>query len=45
VSDAIETLQSEEGRKTLEELTSLGARLVTTEQALSALDRATTNFA
>ena len=45
VSDAIETLQAEDGRKTLEELTSLGARLVTTEQALSALDRATTNFA
>src|SRR6266404_2966762 len=45
VSDAIETLQAEDGRKTLEELTSLGARLVTTEQALSALDRTTTNFA
>jgi len=45
VSDAIETLEGEDGRKTLEELTSLGARLVTTEQALAALDRATTNFA
>src|SRR6267378_3039915 len=45
VSDAIETLQAEDSRKTLEKLTSLGARLVTTEQALSALDRATTNFA
>jgi len=45
VSDAIETLQAEDGRNTIEELTSLGARLVTTEQALAALDRATINFA
>src|SRR5882672_1934670 len=45
VSDAIETLRAEDGRKTLEELTALGAWLVTTEQALSALDRATTHSA
>src|SRR6266481_5082980 len=43
VSDAIETLQAEDGRKTLEELTSLGARLVTTEQALAALEQTTTH--
>src|SRR6266403_896448 len=45
VSDAIETLQAEDGRKTLEELTSLGARLVTTEQALAALEQTTTHSA
>jgi nicotinamidase/pyrazinamidase len=39
VSDAIETLKPEDGKKTIEELTSLGARLVTTEQALAALDQ------
>jgi nicotinamidase/pyrazinamidase len=37
VRDAIETLKAEDGRKTLEELISLGARLVTTDQALAAL--------
>ena len=45
VSDAIETLEGEDGRKTLEELTSLGARLVTTEQALAALEQTTTHSA
>jgi nicotinamidase/pyrazinamidase len=45
VSDAIETLQAEDSRKTLEELTSLGARLVTTEQALAALEQTTTHSA
>jgi len=40
VSDAIETLNAQDGRKTIEELTSLGARLVTTEEALAALEEA-----
>jgi nicotinamidase/pyrazinamidase len=35
VRDAIETLNPEEGRKTLDELQSLGARLITTDQALA----------
>jgi nicotinamidase/pyrazinamidase len=39
VRDAIETLNPEYGGKTIEELTSLGARLVTTDQALSALEQ------
>jgi nicotinamidase/pyrazinamidase len=39
VSDAVETLKPEDGRKTIEELTALGARLVTTDQALAALDQ------
>ncbi|MBZ5659908.1 MAG: cysteine hydrolase [Acidobacteriia bacterium] len=39
VSDAIETLKPEEGAKTIAELTALGARLVTTDQALAALDQ------
>jgi nicotinamidase-related amidase len=34
VSDAIETLNPEESRKTLRELQALGARLVTTDQVL-----------
>jgi len=38
VRDAIETLKAEDGRKAIEELTSLGARLVTTDQALVSLD-------
>ena len=37
VQDAIETLQPEEGKRTLAELAQLGATLTTTEQALSAL--------
>jgi nicotinamidase/pyrazinamidase len=37
VQDAIATLKPEDGAKTIEELTSLGGRLVTTGQALSAL--------
>ena len=37
VRDAIETLKPEDGQKTIEELTRLGARLITTDQALSAL--------
>jgi nicotinamidase/pyrazinamidase len=45
VGDAIETLNAEDGRKTIEELTSLGARLVTTGQALAALEQTTTQSA
>ncbi len=37
VQDAIETLQPNEGKKTIAELGRLGARLITTDQALSAL--------
>jgi nicotinamidase/pyrazinamidase len=37
VQDAIETLKPEDGQKTTAELESLGARLTTTHQALSAL--------
>jgi nicotinamidase-related amidase len=37
VQDAIETLKPEDGKKTIAELERLGARLTTTEQALSAL--------
>jgi nicotinamidase/pyrazinamidase len=40
VEDAIETMNAEEGRKTLSELQSLGARLISTDQALSRLTRA-----
>jgi len=35
VEDAIETLKTEEGQRTLDELQTLGAKLITTEQALS----------
>ena len=37
VQDAIETLKQEDGRKTIAELERLGARMTTTDQALSAL--------
>ena len=37
VQDAIETLKSEDGQKTIAELKGLGARITTTDQALSAL--------
>ena len=37
VRDAIETLKPEDGRRSLEELQSLGARLITTEEALAAI--------
>jgi nicotinamidase/pyrazinamidase len=37
VQDAIETLKSEDGQKTIAELKGLGARITTAEQALSAL--------
>ncbi len=45
VRDAIETLNAEDGRKTIGELTALGARVVTTEQALAALERTATRSA
>jgi len=35
VTDAIETLDANEGRRTLDELTSRGARLITTDEALA----------
>jgi nicotinamidase/pyrazinamidase len=37
VSDAIETLDLEQGRRTIAELQGLGARLISTQQALSRL--------
>jgi nicotinamidase/pyrazinamidase len=40
VRDAIETLNSEDGNRTVAELQALGATLVTTEQALAWLDSA-----
>lgn len=39
VQDAIETLKREDGEKTVAELQRLGARFITTEQALNALGR------
>ncbi|HUJ32913.1 MAG TPA: cysteine hydrolase [Candidatus Acidoferrum sp.] len=40
VKDAIETLNPVQGRQAIEELQSLGARLVTTDQALAAVESA-----
>jgi nicotinamidase/pyrazinamidase len=37
--DAIETLKAEDGQETIDELTSLGVQLITTEEALAGLDR------
>jgi nicotinamidase/pyrazinamidase len=45
VRDAIETLKAEDGAKAIEELKSLGARLVTTDQALAALDESRSHSA
>jgi nicotinamidase/pyrazinamidase len=45
VRDAIETLNVEDGRRTIEELTLLGARLITTEEALAALEKTATHSA
>lgn len=39
IEDAIETLNPEEGRRTLAELKNLGASLISTEQALKRLER------
>ncbi len=38
VQDAIETLNSEDGKRTVAELEALGARFITTDQALTLLD-------
>ena len=38
VTDAIETLKAEDGEKALEELTALGAKSISTDQALKLLD-------
>jgi nicotinamidase/pyrazinamidase len=38
VKDAIETLKEEEGRRTLAELKALGARLITTDEAIAAVN-------
>lgn len=40
VTDAIETLKPEDGRRTLDELTALGAHLTTTREVLALLDKA-----
>jgi nicotinamidase/pyrazinamidase len=42
VGDAVETLNAEDGRKTIEELTSRGTRVITTEQAIAALEQTAT---
>ena len=39
VEDSIETLKPEDGKKTIAELEQLGARMITTDQALGALGR------
>jgi len=39
VTDAIETLKKEDGQRTLEELKRMGARLITTEEALRMVER------
>jgi nicotinamidase/pyrazinamidase len=39
VTDAIETLNDADGRKTHDELTGIGARLISTDQALALVDR------
>ncbi len=41
VQDAIETLNSEDGKRAIAELQALGATLITTDQALTLLDAAT----
>jgi nicotinamidase/pyrazinamidase len=38
VRDAIETLQAEDGQRTMTELQALGAKIISTEQALALLD-------
>ena len=39
VKDAIETLKAEDGKRTVAELQALGARFITTDQALARVDR------
>ena len=41
VTDAIETLKPEDGKRTLEELQGMGARLITTDEALALVERPT----
>lgn len=43
VTDAIETLDPNEGKKTLDELASRGAKLITTNDALKILERSSTS--
>ena len=38
VQDAIETLRAEDGQRTVAELQALGARFITTDQALALLN-------
>jgi nicotinamidase/pyrazinamidase len=45
VKDAIETLKPEEGRRALEELKSLGARLITTDEAVAAAGKKSSSTA
>ena len=44
VEDAIETLNVDEGRRTVAELKQLGAKFITTEQAVAALSRNSQSF-
>jgi nicotinamidase-related amidase len=39
VKDAIETLKAEDGARTVAELRALGAKFITTDEALALLDR------
>jgi len=45
VTDAIETLDPGDGRRTLEELTGRGARLINTDEALGLLEAAAPHHA
>ncbi len=45
VTDAIETLDPADGRRTLEELTGRGARLINTDEALALLEAAAAHHA
>jgi hypothetical protein len=45
VKDAIETLKAEEGRRALEELKSLGARLITTDEAITSAGKKSSSSA
>ena len=45
VSDAIETLNPEDGRRTLDELRSMGAKLITTDDALAMVKKSPTSQA
>jgi len=45
VKDAIETLKAEEGRRALEELKSLGARLISTDEVVAAVSKKSSSSA